>query len=135
MKKLTVVFIVYLAYIQSVHAATTALTESLLEYEAITNFIGAPGFNIIGPDEFIIDIDRITRQVDILGVVKYGICTQLVTALDDNAEPENNNYRECDERDHNNKRQDAYIATLLVTPNPGIGPNIITVLSIARACN
>lgn len=111
------------AMVQSAFAATSALTESLLEYEAITNAIGTnPDFeNIIPPDEFIIDIKRLTRRIDVLGEVKYGILARTVTDGD-----------EWDCR-HEHPCPIRYIATLNVAANPGIGPNIITVESIVLA--
>jgi hypothetical protein len=123
MKKLALVIIASLAYLQTAQAATTALVESLLEYNAITAYIGAPGFTTIGPAEFIIGIDRITRSVDVVpGIARYRICTRIVTAGmdEDGLETEGRVYHE-------------YIATLSITPNPGIGPNIVTVLSIVAA--
>jgi len=121
MKKLAFILIAYLTCLQTAQAATTALAESLREYEAITDFIGAPGFTVIGPDEFIVDIARLTRRIDILGTVEYKICTQRVTGPI--AELNNNS-------DEERPRHAEYLATILVTPNPGIGPNIVTVLSI-----
>lgn len=117
MKNLAIIFVAFLACSQT-NAATSALTNSLLEYEAITNFIGAPNFNTIGPNEFIVDIKRLTRRVDILGTVEYEICTQEVRA---NAKDNNN-----DGAFHN------YLATLLVEPNPAIGPRQVTVISIVE---
>lgn len=124
MKKFAIAFIAYLSFCHFAQAATTALTQSLLEYEAITNFIGAPGFTTIGPDEFIVDIKRQTREIDVLGVVEYTICTRRVTA---NILNENEN-----EHDANNPGHIDYLATLFVSPNPGIGPNIVTVLGIVK---
>jgi len=113
MKKLALIFIVSLACSQTTQAATTALVNSLLEYDAITNFIGAPNFTTIGPNEFIVDIKRTTRRVDVLGSVEYEICTQEVQSDDKNKAIFHN-----------------YIARLFVAPNPAIGPRIVTVTSI-----
>lgn len=118
MKKLALIFVLCLAYFQSTQAATTALTESILEYQAITNFIGQPNFTTIGPSEFIVDIARITRRIDVLGIVEYSICTrQVLSGMEEDL-------------NEGNGRVKNYIATLNVTANPGIGPNIVTVLSI-----
>ncbi len=134
MKKLALTLMACLAIGSYAHAATSALTESLLEFEAITSAIGTdPDFeNVIGPAEFIFDIHRITRQIDVLGKVKYEILT---------VEPrsthlanktcvicEQNNKTGCGR--NNKNRIHKYIAILNVEPNPGIGPNIITVVNI-----
>lgn len=136
MKKLAFSLIACLAFLQSTYAATSALTESLLEYEAITSAIGTdPNFqNIIGPNEFIVDIKRITRQVDILGTVKYDITTRVisttgsVSATVEQEALEMHSGESHKHRQHTNK----YVAKLNVSPNPGIGPNIVTVLSIKQ---
>jgi hypothetical protein len=70
MKKLIMTFIMCLASSQGLHAAVAPLGESLNEYEAITSFIGQPGFTTIGSGEWIVDIERITRKIDVLGTVK-----------------------------------------------------------------
>ncbi len=126
MKKLAFSLIACLAFTQSTYAATSALTESLLEYEAITSTIGTnPNFqDIISPNEFIIDIKRITRRIDITGLVKYAIVTRVIDGAGDQSSSERRKHR----HHHNN----TYVATLDVSPNPGIGPNIVTVLSITQ---
>ncbi len=122
MKKLALMIFASLALSQSAFAATSALTESLLEFEAITNTIGAPSFDVIGPNEFIVDIRRVTRSIDEYGEVRYEIVTRrtdseaLIVVSAEKACP----------------RDIKYLAILEVAPNPGIGPNIITVLSIER---
>lgn len=123
-----------LALVQSGYAATSALTESLLEYEAITSAIGSdPNFqNVIDVTEFIVDIRRLTRQINVLGVVKYEIVTRLSQAF--------TQFKASDEMVENPGKSDkghhhrthTYIARLNVQQNPGIGPNIITVLSIQK---
>lgn len=120
MKKFITSLIACMAIAQGSYAATSALTESLLEYEAITFAIGTdPTFqNIIPPTEFIVDIKRLTRQIDSLGEVRYGIITRTV-----------GDGSTCECHRHPLVK---YIATLNVTANPGIGPNVITVVSIVR---
>jgi hypothetical protein len=117
MKKFVVFLIACVVMVQAAYGATSALTESLLEYEAITSAIGTdPNFqNIIPPNEFIIDIKRLTKHLDVLGDVEYKILT-----------------RSLSEHHHHSIK---YIATLNVSPNPGIGPNIITVVSIVHHHN
>lgn len=140
MKKLAITLIACLACFQSAQAATSALTESLLEYEAITNFIGEPGFTTIGPNEFIVDIKRITRHIDILGIVQYEILTRLVTnetddiataAVDVEAR-HSHSHSDRRGRHHHHRTTNTYVATLTIVANPGIGPNIVTVDSITK---
>lgn len=118
MKKYIVSLIACVAMAHSAYAATSGLTESLLEYEAITSAIGTdPTFqSVIPPTEFIVDIKRITKQLDTIGTVKYKILTRSLSASRGSKSHESNPIK--------------YIATLNVAPNPGIGPNIITVVSI-----
>lgn len=129
MKKLFITLVACLAFAQS-HAATSALTESLLEYEAITSALGTdPVFeNIIPTSEFIIDIKRITHRINITGTVRYKIVTRTVTAsesADDELEASSSHHHH-----HHKNKYHFYIAELNVAPNPGIGPNIVTVVSI-----
>ena len=111
MKKFIASLITCAALIQSAYAATPPLTQSLFEYEAIISAVGSnPEFSgIISPVEFIVDIQRKTAEVNNLGTVKYRIFTRIPGDA-------------CGDRQ--------YIATLLVEPNPGIGPKIVTVLKI-----
>lgn len=139
MKKLAFSLIACLALVQSTYAATSPLTESLLEYEAITTAIGTdPTFqNIIGTSEFIVDIKRITRKVNTLGIVKYFIKTRVISSEGDvNASTEGLDMN-SDESPASSPsyRTNLYIATLNVALNPGIGPNVITVLRIKKVCN
>jgi hypothetical protein len=135
MKKLAFTLVACLAFVQS-HAATSALTESLLEYQAITNFIGEPTFDTIPATEFIIDISRITHEVAILGTVEYEIVTRILSdngsvpnlAIDMHESIHTHHHKHC----HENNTH-AYIAVLNVSPNPGIGPNNVTVISITPA--
>jgi hypothetical protein len=140
MKKLAFSLITCLAFVQSTYAATSALTESLLEYEAITSTIGTnPSFqNIISPFEFIIDIERITHQTDVIGIVKYAIVTRVTseTITDVSKEEQAIETRSSESGSHgsghHHHHKNTYIAKLNVSPNPGIGPNIVTVLSITQ---
>lgn len=119
MKKFVIFLIACSAMIQSTYGATSALTESLLEHEAITSAIGTdPSFqDIISPNEFIVDIKRLTKQLNVIGEVKYVIVTRI---------PSDGSDQEC----HDHRGPIKYIATLFVAPNPGIGPNIVAVASI-----
>jgi hypothetical protein len=136
MKKLAFSLIACLAFVQSTYAATSALTESLLEYEAITSAIGTdPNFeNIISPVEFIVDIKRITRKVNITGIVKYRIVTRVICSTAGiNASEIQEEYSSGNPKHkHCHDSTNIYVATLNVSPNPGIGPNIVTVLSIKK---
>lgn len=117
MKKFVVALLTCFALVQSTYAATSALTESLLEFEAITSAIGTdPAFeNVIPATEFIVEIERLTKKINVLGTVKYEILTRSETT---------SHKKKC--------RINKYIATLTVTQNPGIGPNIVTVDSIVK---
>jgi hypothetical protein len=119
MKKFVILLIACITMIQSTYAATSPLIESVLEYDAIISAIGAPNFQNIPTDEFIIDIKRLTKRINVLGKVKYEILTR---------NPNTGNHK-C----HKNHNSIRYIATLNVAPNPGIGPNIVTVVSIVPA--
>ncbi len=140
MKKLAITLIACFACFQSAQAATSALAESVLEYQAITNFIGEPSFSTISPSEFIVDIKRITPEADVLGTVKYEILTRLVTSETNDLAAEVNDV-EARHHSHSGRNRNhhknhcttnAYVATLTVTTNPIIGPNIITVDSINK---
>ena len=140
MKKLALALIACMAMTSFAQAATSALTESLLEYEAITSALGTnPNFeNVISPTEFIVDIQRITRSINVLGEVKYEIVTRTPRSLTANAtfeeEALENEASSSDSSSHHNRqRTHIYIAILNVQANPGIGPNIVTVVSIDPA--
>lgn len=122
MKKYILALIASVAISQSMYAAQPPLAESLSEYEAIVSALSFnPDFQgIISVDESIIDIKRITKEVNTPGTIKYKIVTRIgetVTLA--------RRSRHC----HNGNTK-TYIATLLVTPNPDIGPLIIEVVSI-----
>lgn len=120
MKKFAFSLIACLVLVQSAFAATSALTESLLEYEAIITAIGTD--TDFDPLEFVVDIKRITERIDVLGTVKYRIVTRTVG--------EENHDRRCGHCATLGHRIQNYIATLHITANPAIGPNIIEVVSI-----
>lgn len=122
MKKVAFSLIASLALIQSAHAAVSPLAESLREYDAIVSALGSdPYFSlVIPPIEFITDIKRLTKKTNVLGEVKYKII----------AKGPSDPGQGCDNHTHDGQ---VYIATLLITPNPGIGPNIIIVLNVEPA--
>jgi hypothetical protein len=99
-------------------AATSGLSESILEFEAITSALGTnPAFQgVIPQNEFITKIKRLTKKVDTLGTVKYGIVTKVIS---------NGMGGHSHEKHHG-----VYLATLNIAPNPAIGPDVITVVSI-----
>lgn len=112
MKKFISCLVACIAITQSSYAALSPLANSVLEYEAIVDAVGAPQFeDIIGPNEYIVDIARKTKCLDILGKVHYRIVTRDVT---------NCHLKKC------------YCVTLIVAPNPEfeIGPRIVVVVSI-----
>jgi len=129
MKKFILSLIACVALVQSSYAvtATSALTESLLEYEAITTAIGTdPSFETVIPaTEFIVDISRISKRLDVLGDVRYEIVTRIPRTEFESEDLESNASQK-----HHDNHPIKYIATLNVAANPGIGPNIVTVVSI-----
>jgi hypothetical protein len=127
MKKFAICFIACVAMIQSTFAATSPLTESLLEIEAITNAIGTdPNFqNVIPTSEFITEINRITKQINVLGEVMYEILTVVPMEDTDCSESSSRHHKK-------HSRPVRYIAVVNVAANPGIGPNIVTVVSIVK---
>lgn len=137
MKKFAITLIACLAFVQSAYAATSALAESLLEQQAITSALGTnPNFqDIIPAVEFIVDIKRITPIVKILGHVKYKIVTREVGVEAELVAPaEQKTLDSSSSGSHHHRHHHkgtTYIATLDVTPN-GIGPTVITVLSIKK---
>lgn len=108
-------FVACFAVIQSSYATVSPLSESLLELEAINLAIGTnPDFqDVIGAAESIVTVKRVTKQLNTLGRVEYQILTRT------------QNFRggHCSIK---------YLATLNITPNSGLGPYNITVISIAR---
>ncbi len=122
MKKSILTIAACLAFAQ-IQAATPSLIESVFEYEAITNAIGDPNQTVIPQTEFVTDIRRLTHEVDSLGTVRY----KIVTRVQNNNAPVATGMVDCG--CHHN-RTNNYIAELLVEPNPGVGPNIVTVIGI-----
>lgn len=110
MKAFVGALVASLAMVQSLPAITSDLGLSLLEYQAI---IDSPLIQTeISQSEFIVEIERKTSSLDAT-VVKYEIETLT---------PSSHHH------DHHKKRE--YIATLNLSPNPLIGPPVITVVSI-----
>lgn len=133
MKKVAIALIAGFAFIQSAaYGATSALVESLLEYEAITDSLGAPNQTYISQGEFVVDVKRITRETNILGEVKYKIVTEEIAEFDWWIDESSSSSSHRHHRHECNNRH-VYIATLLVMPNPAIGPNIVSVLKIVPA--
>lgn len=115
-----------LAFTQA-HAATTILVESLLEYDAIINAIGGvdPNLaNVIPSTESITDVRRLTNDVNIYGTVRYKITTRVPNVQEEPLIERELVVCPCHQKSHN------YNAELFVEPNPGIGPNIVSVISI-----
>lgn len=108
--------------------ATSALVESLIEYEAIIEAVGSnPEFqSVIPATEFITNIDRLTKRVNTLGKVEYEIVTRVPRSHDTAVIT---THLGCPQKKHT-PRIHKYLAVLNVEPNPGIGPNIVTVVSI-----
>lgn len=133
MKKFAAALIAFVVLVQSSYAAIPPLTESLLEYDAIITAIGAPSFTTIPVTEFIIDIRRITKRINILGEVEYAILTRSTSnGLSSNGLSNGNHESNVSNDHYHHQHPTKYIATLNVAPNPGIGPNIVTVLGIEK---
>ncbi len=138
MKKFAISLLACLAMTPFTYAATSALTESILEYEAILTALGTnPSFeNVIPSTQFIVDIERVTRELDVLGNVDYDIVTRDVGTSNhpddcdcgchDRHHKKHKNHRDL----HAGVKGFHYAVVLNVAANPGIGPNIITVVSI-----
>ncbi len=134
MKKIIVSFIASLACLQSAHALPAApsnLNESIREYQAILNADMLID-EVIPQSEFIFDIRRITRNIE-ASVVFYIIKTRVFPGIEDIentielqkcAVSQECNGRKSHSHHH---RVHRYSVKLLITPNPEIGPPIITV--------
>lgn len=114
MKKTAFCLIAMFAVLQSslAFSATSALTESILEYNAILSSINGQFPEVIPSTEFIVDIARKTKKIAVFGEVKYVIQTCTIS-----------NKNKC-------KKSQFYLATINVARNIGVGPNMITVISI-----
>lgn len=123
MKKIFFSLIASLVLSQTAFAATSPLIESVLEYEAIVDYIGADVDSVFSASEFIVDIKRLTNRIDCLGEVKYRIVTRDTQTSDDS-----DSCRRSERSD--NDRLRFYIAILEITANQCIGPNTIEVISI-----
>jgi hypothetical protein len=119
-----------MAMAQVSYAALPALQESIAEYNAITTALSSnPNFNtVISSSEAIIDIKRLTRQVNVTGTIRYKIVTRSVSG-DSSTSVETCN------RCHRNHNSNVYIAVLVITPNDSLGPFVITVQSITQVSN
>lgn len=113
MKKFAFVFFLLLASLQANYAtaAITSFSESVLEIDAILEATQDPEFSsLFKTSDFITSIVRVTRDLDTIGEIKYNLRTRNI-------------------RTHRIKD---YRVVLDISPNPGIGPKIITVESIRR---
>lgn len=130
MKKFALCLIACLAIAPFAHSAVAPLGESLNEYQAITTALGTnPSFqNVINSSEFIVDIKRLSKKINKLGEVRYGIVTRLPANFVQQAMIRSCN--SCSGHSHHHSVTHRYIVVLNVAANPGIGPNIVTVVSI-----
>ncbi len=100
---------------QSSFAAVTAFAESVREMNAILDATADPEFSdLFAADDFIVDLERLTPKLDSLGNVKYLLSTCKIS-----------NKNTC-------KKVKNYAVKLLIEQNPGIGPNLITVVDIKK---
>lgn len=159
MKNFIRILLATFAIVPSLQAIPSNLGESLLEYEAILN---SPLLQTtLSQSEFITDIERKTKKIIFTtGTVIYVIRTmQPITttgsgssrfleeeefsiegeefSLDDEEVLANYDAATADEAEklagsRKHSRERTYLAKLLLTPNPQIGPPVITVVSIKR---
>jgi hypothetical protein len=93
--------------------ATSALVESVLEMQAILTAVATSQFpSGPGQNEFVVNLFRQTRKVDITGRINYILETCSIG------------------RRNNCRRVNKYLAVIRVRPNEAIGPDRIKVLSI-----
>lgn len=100
-----------LALMQSAQAVESNLGESLREYQAILDASSLLA-TVIPESEFIVEIERKTRDLDATTVFY-----EIKTASFSTQHP-------------NHFRTHEYRVKLLITPNPLIGPPVITVVSV-----
>ncbi|MBA3720954.1 MAG: hypothetical protein H0W88_00965 [Parachlamydiaceae bacterium] len=139
MKKFIATLILSFACFQSVDARPSLLNETILEYQAI---LDSPKIqNKIGQNEAIFDIKRTTKNLE-ANTIFYVIVTREVL-LEDNSDfsAENDLLMDFDARCKKKKHHDSdtkirsYEVKVVLTPNPQIGPDVITVVSIKQISN
>jgi hypothetical protein len=143
MKKLmmAMVTLASLAFNQPAQAAVSNINESFHEYQTIISADFAIE-TVIPQNEFIVDIRRLTRDIEITVPtdVYYRITTKIpegiegiITTIETEINGESaHSHSHSHSHSHRRHRDpyNRYIVHLLVTPNPGIGPNIVTFISI-----
>lgn len=142
MKKFLFSLIACFAWMQSGHAITSTLNQSINIYEAILSAVSTG--DVISQNEFIIDVERKTRGIDLGNSILYQITTVLpdlesssaVAKFDPPGSDEDFNADEYTAHHHrhrhrhHNRKTIKYAAVISVTPNPAIGPPVVTVISI-----
>lgn len=118
MKKVILTLITCFSVFQSIPAfalVPTNLDESLAEYDAIISSSLVSGGTVIPSTEFIVDIKRLTRSIDLVaGNVYYKIVTRLPELdFDYSADVEARRLGHCRRREDRNTN--SYIATLTIT--------------------
>lgn len=127
MKKFIVSCLACLSYFHSTQALLPNFNESIAEYQAILNAQSLLATKI-SPSEFIIDIQRKTRNLDAETVFYEIVTTSGSNSCD--TDVENNPILRRQHHHHHKTRK--YLVKLTITPNPAIGPDIITVDSIEK---
>lgn len=132
MKKFIIALVAGFAFIHSAQAIPSNLGQSLIEYEAI---VSSPLVTeVIPQSEFIIDIERITKSLTATTLIY-----QITTLVQKPAHAESHSGVEVeleDEADYDSSRShrrnshNKYKVKIKVTPNPQIGPPILTVVSV-----
>lgn len=113
MKKFAFCLFLILASLQTNYAsaAITSFSQSILEVQAILDATTDAEFtDLFKTSDFITGIARVTRDLDTIGEIRYTLRTRNIGT---------------------NRIKD-YRVILDVSPNPGIGPKIITVEDIRR---
>lgn len=122
MKKYIVALLASFACMQSVQAIPSNLGQSLLEYAAIEN--SSLLQDVIPQSEFIVDIQRKTRDISASEAIYF------IKTLASEVEAPVAVDKKCHRRDGRN--YNLYRVHITLTPNPELGPPVITVDSITQ---
>lgn len=129
MKKFILSFIACLAFAQSMYGACSPLCNSEREYGAILEAISIQFPDVIPTSESIVDIRRKTKEVEVLGIVKYLIVTRIPS---DTPAIELSCHHSSGKSHKPHQKCHTYLATLLISPNTGVGPVMVTVENIEQ---
>lgn len=137
MKKILFSLVASFAFVQSAQALTSPLNQSIGVYQSILNAINP--LAVIPQDEYIVEIKRLTKGVDLGSEIHYliktvsGTATNSVNATNFSAELEENRFdMNCHRNHHHNHNTHRYDVVVSVTANPLIGPPIVQVISMTQ---